>query len=109
MAVNARVSEQVNKMAEAYGNGNKEVYKAEKEKYWQVLEEELTEQPVNGWIGYEDPVDCLSAMVADGDKKEWVKEVLDDYTRFCEICEKVTGREWLDKELVASAEAYLKG
>ena len=109
MAVNARVSEQANKMAEAYGSGNKEVDKAEKEKYWQVLEEELTKQPVNGWIDYEDPVDWLLALVADGDKKECVKEALDNYTRFCEICKKVTGREWLDKELVASAEAYLKG
>lgn len=109
MSYNARVSGQAYKMAEAYDNGNKEVYKAEKEKYWQVLEEELTEQPVNGWIDYEDPVDWLSAMVADGDKKEWVEEALDNYTRFCEICKKVTGREWLDKEVVASAEAYLKG
>lgn len=108
MSCNARVSEQVKRVALQYGV-NHEAYEAEKEIYWQILEEELEKEPVNGWIGYEDPVDALRAFLEDEDDKEDVAEILGEYIRFCEICKKVTGKDWMDRDLVAEAEEYVRG
>lgn len=44
MAVNARVSGQVKKMVEAYSNGGKAAYEAEKEVYWKVTGRDLLDE-----------------------------------------------------------------
>ena len=111
MSVNSRVSEQVNKLAEAYGT-DRERYLAEKEKYWQILEEELTDEPSNGWIGYEDPVDYLDGCIQDigteHTNSEEIREALADYRRFCEIYERATGYTCRNENVIADAEAALE-
>lgn len=111
MSVNRRVSDQVNKLAEAYVTDH-ERYLTEKNKYWQILEEELTKEPSNGWIGYEDPVDYLDGCIQDAGtehtRADEIKEALDDYRKFCEIYERATGKSIMNKDIVNDAEAVLE-
>lgn len=111
MAVNERVSAQVNVLWEAYETDK---YKAEKEKYWKIFDEEYRkeyaagESPM-GWAGYEDPADALYAAVDDGLDKEFLAEVLAEYKRFWGLVEAIEGskRQSFDEELVKEAEERL--
>ena len=118
MSCNARVSEQVRKMSEAYGK-DKALYKIEREKYWQVLEEELLKAPRNGWVDLEDPGEYLGENLygehgsawTEYRYKEMVAEVLPDYIRFHQIVEK-TGAHVACKfnpKMVEDARKYIAG
>ena len=99
MAVNYRVTAQANKMVEAYRTPE---YEAEKEKYWQILEEEYLKEPRNGWIGLEDPEDSLNESIGNDDAK-WTEETLEFYLRFY----KITGWK-MNEELVHAAKVYIE-
>ena len=108
MSMNKRVTGQARVLGETYGTDR---YEAEREKYWQILEEEARKDPLaSGWLGWEDPVDFLIERIADGDDKELVAEVLADFKRFNEICERAGhgGGTWNYEKVVATAEKYIE-
>ena len=109
MSVNYRVSTQVNKLLEARGTDR---YLAEKEKYWQILEEELTANPKNCWIGYENPTDYLDGLLQSFGTEfctlDKLNEAFADYKRFHDIYERATGRNRRDQDIIDDAEAALE-
>jgi len=109
MSYNARVTDQVNKMAQAYGTP---AYTAEKEAYWKIIEEEAIKDGDRawGWLAYEDATDILEEAIANEDDKDWIGEILADYERFTEMLVRVFGDEghrWYDRDLVQQAEEYI--
>ena len=81
-----------------------------KDNYWKTLEQEIVNDAarVNGWIGYENPIEVLGeAMYCNKDSAKYVAELLDDYLRFLEICEKhaVTSVD-REQEVIDDAKRY---
>ncbi len=112
MAVNKRLSAQVDVLVEAAWGDE---YEAEKEKYWKVFEEEYRKEyeaggdPM-GWAIYEDPVDALAAAVdGEDDDKRFIAEILADYKHFWGLIEKIEGckNHFFNEELVKRADEYL--
>ncbi len=107
MSYNPRVAEQQTRMLDARGTA---MFLVEKERYWQVLEEELTKEPMNGWIDLEDPMGYLIDTITFGDDKDRVADALADYIRFSGICQRAGSFDHLlpDEELIARATAYIR-
>ena len=106
MAMNKNVSNAATAIAEAYGTDS---YLEAKENYFTILEEEYTKDPKNGWIGLEDPVDCLIDSMVNGAPAKWVRDVLTDYIRLHEIIKKVDGTDpTYNTEVVEEATAYIR-
>ena len=107
MSYNQRVTDQATLLGLAYGTDR---YTEQKETYFKVLEEELTKQPYNGWLDYENPVDTLGESVLDGKDPKWVEEILEDYKKFCEIVDRVrkTPGATADEKVIRMAEEYIE-
>lgn len=107
MAMNAKVTAQVRILANAYGTPE---YKKEEDRYFEILEDELRKQPLNGWIDMEDPTDCLEEAILDDDGAERTQELLDGYIRFKEIVARVNDKAFedvADMGLIEKAKDYI--
>ncbi len=109
MAINARVSAQVKRLLQSLGTKE---FDKEKERYWQVVEEEYRKDPEAawGWLGYADPTDGLREAVMNEEDKSWVAERLEDYKRFWSMVHSVNDVRVskIDLDLVRMAEEYIK-
>ena len=110
MSMNKRVTEQVQKMADAYGTAH---YDEEMEKYWRIFEEEYgKDEWAFSWAVWEDPTDALEESLMGDDNVNFVAELLDDYIRFWDIVEKLDeGKAFQhhrNDDLVARARKYVR-
>lgn len=106
MGYNVNVMNAVNDMASAYGTNK---FETAHENYFKVMENEIRND-IKGsisWLGYENPDDALNEAIINGDPVEWVEEILNDYIRFIDMCEKYNLFS-RDNELIEKAKKYIK-
>ena len=105
MSMNIRVSTACQEMSEAYvkfGKNSSE-FAIARNLYFLTIEEELRKEPANGWVELENPIDCLVESLYAEDSKEYIKEILNDYIRYCGIIKRVTGKDIKKDDVVFRA------
>ncbi len=102
MSTNKRIQQQT-ELIISLQEGTAE-HEIEKERYWQIFEEEIKKDPFSGWIGHEDPLDVLIDAVDSGDVDR-IAWILPEVIRFKEIVERARGPRY---QLSPMHDEYIK-